>query len=188
MKIISRRNAIKVGAGLFAFIPAANSLLSGKTSFAQTNSLNQVTVDQPGQGTLAGLNLGDDLAAITAKLGKPKREQQAHGNGSLDCEFDGVRVRFLRATSGKAQVGQIVLTGSIGSINGGLKVGSKVADLKQVYGENLIDYGPGGYGVDLATAARLGFEHNSDVITAIILQDIGCTNCKSAPSGPKPSK
>lgn len=184
-RTLLRRSFLKsVGAGLAAFIPAIRTLANATGS--QAAERNQAFAQSP--AIRAGINLGDDEATVTTKLGQPLLVQAAQGIGTPEWQYSDIIVRFWYVPSGELRVKQVLLTApSAGATPEGIQVGSSVDNVKRAYGALIKDYQEAGFVVPLAAGKSLGIIHTNESVTLIVLEDLTCLNCSIAtgPQGPR---
>lgn len=181
MSKLPRRSFLqKVGLGLVAFIPAARTLASSGGNVQGIGDLQPSRALGREFTTLGGLSLDDVVSTVVAKLGQPSKVGTAHGHGGQEWNYAelGVTVTFTAPAGLDLRVRQIdLLLPSAGATAAGIRVGSRVADVKKIHeglvrepnAENLI--------IDLAPGRSLVFMRANGFITGISVQEDACPTC-----------
>ncbi len=139
---------------------------------------------------LGGVSLGDGPAFVRSYLGAPALETIAHGNGSPEWRYDGLRVQFFTEHDGP-RVGNIVLQSArAGATDKNVRVGDPQAAVFATYGTGVIDDHQGSLTVAVDPTTRLNFEVGRDQsLTAISLRRLDCDTCfPIVIKGPAPKK
>lgn len=174
---ISRRSFFKHSTTAFATTAAVATSLGFLPEPAAAQTLD---------GGLGSFTLGQDQATVRAQHGPPLSTQAIHGNGDPEWHFPGAVIQFAKGSTGTLQIRQInIALESAGATAAGIHAGSSVDALKRAYGSALIDFGPAGLSLPLATTC-LNFEVTNGIISSLILEDTTCATCLAAtgPMGP----
>lgn len=172
---LNRRNLLRTSVG------SAAAIALGETLSARALAASP---------TLGGVALGDTAQSVVRRLGRPQSRLFTHGSGTPEWIYAGLVVRFTSLDPALQTVKAIHLVDARGgAAEFGIRVGSTVADLRRVYGQEVEPYASGrGYRHNITPVTGHDFIVVDGTIVRIVLEDRSCISCGAGRTGPRGEK